>query len=213
MAVAPQADPDPGKALAQMADYPLHQGQDLAAARRRRLPQHGHDQPAAGVEDVDRQKAPVIVIGIELAQFLFAMDPIEAFVEIQGKVAGDDRETVAIEVEHRHAIEFRAPRHVLDAGDGRLRAQGRSRDRGPVQCHFEDGIAPQHVAVIAVGIAGDNRQHAKPQDLIEPMSNLARLPRILQASRQPVRKVQASFDILEQQQAAIGGGAPVVDQG
>jgi hypothetical protein len=53
----------------------------------------------------------------------------------------------------------------------------------PVQCHFEDGIAPQHV--VAVGIAGDNRQHAKPQDLIEPMSNLARLPRILQASRQP----------------------------
>ena len=36
---------------------------------------------------------------------------------------------------------------------------------------------------IAVGIAGDNRQHAKPQDLIEPMGNLARLPRILQASR------------------------------
>src|SRR3712207_383042 len=61
--------------------------------------------PAAGVEDVDRQK--VIVIGIELAQFLFAMDPIEAFVEIQGEVVGDDRETVAIQVEHRHAIEFR----------------------------------------------------------------------------------------------------------
>jgi hypothetical protein len=49
-----------------------------------------------------------------------------------------------------------------------------------VQCHFEDGIAAQHVAVIAVGIAGDNRQHAKAQDLIEPMGNLARLPRILQ---------------------------------
>jgi len=54
-------------------------------ARRRRLPQHGHDQPAAGVEDVDRQK--VIVIGVELAQFLLAVDPIEALVEIQGEVA------------------------------------------------------------------------------------------------------------------------------
>ena len=82
-----------------------------------------------------------------------------------------------------------------------------------MQRHFEDGIAAQHVAVIAVGIDGDNRQHAKPQDLIEPMGNLTRLPRILQASRQAVRKVQASFDILQQQQAAIGGGAPVVDQG
>ena len=45
------------------------------------------------------------------------------------------------------------------------------------------------------------------------MGNPARLPRILQASRQPVRKVQASFDTLEQQEAAIGGRAPVVDQG
>jgi hypothetical protein len=58
-------------------------------------------------------------------------------------------------------------------------------------------IAAQHVAVVAVGIAGHNRQHAKPQDLIEPMGNLPRLSRILQASRQPVPKVQASFDILE----------------
>ena len=45
------------------------------------------------------------------------------------------------------------------------------------------------------------------------MGNLPWLPRILQASRQPVRKVQASFDILEQQKAAIGGRAPVVDDG
>jgi hypothetical protein len=45
------------------------------------------------------------------------------------------------------------------------------------------------------------------------MGNLPRLPRILQASRQPAPKVQASFDILEQQEAAIGGRAPVVDDG
>ena len=45
------------------------------------------------------------------------------------------------------------------------------------------------------------------------MGDLAGLPRIVQASRQPVRKVQASFDILEQQEAAIGGRAPVIDDG
>src|SRR4051794_14577178 len=45
------------------------------------------------------------------------------------------------------------------------------------------------------------------------MSNLARLPRILRACRQAVRKVQASFDLLEQQDAAVGGRAPVVDDG
>ena len=39
--------------------------------------------PAAGVEDVDWQK--VIVIGIELAQFLFA--PIKAFIKIKGQMA------------------------------------------------------------------------------------------------------------------------------
>jgi hypothetical protein len=83
----------------------------------------------------------------------------------------------------------------------------------PVQRHLEGGIVPQHVAVVAIRIAGDNRQPAKPQDLIERMGDLPRLPRILQASRQPVRKVQASFDVLEQQDAAIGGRAPVIDDG
>jgi hypothetical protein len=34
---------------------------------------------------MNRQK--VIVIGIELAQFLFAMDPIKAFIKIQGQMA------------------------------------------------------------------------------------------------------------------------------
>ena len=45
------------------------------------------------------------------------------------------------------------------------------------------------------------------------MRDLPGLPRIVQASRQAVRKVQASFDILEQQEAAIGGQAPVADEG
>jgi hypothetical protein len=213
VAVAAQTEADPGKPLAQMADHPFHQGQDLAAARCRCLPQHGQDQPAAGVEDMNRQKAPVIVIGIELAQFLLAMDPIKAFIKIKGQMAGDDRKAVAIQVEHRHAIEFRAPRHVLQAGDGRLWAERRPRNRRSVQRHLEDGVVPEHVAVVAVRIAGRNRQHAKPQDLIEPMGNLPRLPGIMQASCQPGRKVQPAFDILEQQEAAIGRRAPVVDQG
>ena len=117
VAVAPQADPDPRNALADMTDHPLDQGQDLAAARRRRLPQHGQDQPPAGVEDVDRTEAPVIVIGVELAPFLLAVDPIEALVEIQGEMTGHNRKAVAIELQHRltHAIELRPPRQVLDA--------------------------------------------------------------------------------------------------
>jgi hypothetical protein len=45
------------------------------------------------------------------------------------------------------------------------------------------------------------------------MGNLARLPRILQASRQAVRQIQPPFDVLEQQKAAIGGRTPVVDDG
>jgi hypothetical protein len=45
------------------------------------------------------------------------------------------------------------------------------------------------------------------------MGNLPRLPGITQASCQPGRKVQALFDILEQQEAAVGGRAPVVDDG
>ena len=87
MAVAAQTDP--GEPLAQMADHPFHQGQDRSVS----LPAAART-PAAGVEDMNRQKAPVIVRGIELAQFLFA--PIKAFIKIKGQMAGDNRETVTV---------------------------------------------------------------------------------------------------------------------
>jgi hypothetical protein len=163
---------------------------------------------------VDRQEAPIIVIGVELAQFLLAVNPIEAFIEIQGEVAGDDRETVAIQVEHRltHAIELRPPRQVLDARDGRLRAQRWTRDRRPVQRHLEGGIVAQHVAVVAIRIAGHDCQHAKPQDFMQRMRDLPGLPRIMQARHQTVRQVQPPFDVLEQQDTSIGRGASSVDQ-
>jgi hypothetical protein len=214
VAVAAQTDPDTGKALPDMIDYSLDQGQDLAAARRCRLPQHGQDQPAAGVEDVDRQETPVIVIGIELAQFLLAVDPIEALVEIKGEMTGRNRKAVAIELQHRlaHAIEVRPPRQVLDAGNSRLRAQRRTRDRRPVQRHLEGRIVAQHVAVVAIRIAGHDRQHAEPQDVIKRMRDLARLPRIVQARRQPVRQVQPPFDVLKQQDTTIGRGATSIDR-
>ena len=126
---------------------------------------------------------------------------------------GHNRKAVAIQVEHRlsHAIELRPPRQVFDARDGRLRAQRRPRDRWPVQRHLEGGIVPQHVAVVAIRVAGHDRQHAEPQDVIKGMRDLAWLPRIVQASRQAVRQVQPPFDVLEQKDTSIGRGVPIVD--
>ena len=134
-------------------------------------------------------------------------------VEIKGEMTGHNRKAVAIEFQHRlaHAIEVRPLRQVFDARDGRLRAQRRPRDRRPVQRHLEGGIVPQHVAIVAIRIAGHDRQHAKPQDFIKGMRDLAGLPRIVQASRQAVRQIQPPFDVLEQQDTTIGRGAPSVD--
>jgi hypothetical protein len=83
----------------------------------------------------------------------------------------------------------------------------------PVQRHLEGGIVAQHVAVVAIRVAGHDRQRAKPQDVIKGMRDLAGLSRIVQASRQAVRQVQPPFDVLEQQDTSIGRGAPSVDDG
>src|SRR3954447_23280709 len=120
----------------------------LAAQSRSQRHQTGHPTVADRPTELSRYKeAPVIVTGVELAQFLLAVHPIKALVEIQGEMTGRNREAVAIKLQHRlaQAIEVRSPRQVLDARDGRLRAQRRTGDRRPVQRQLEDGILAQHV--------------------------------------------------------------------
>src|SRR3954453_9961454 len=91
MAVTAQGDPDHRPVGPDASDHALEQGQDLPAARPFGGTQHGRDQPAAGIEDHDRLKAVLVVVGIEQLKLLGAMGGVEGIVQIEHDAIRDLR--------------------------------------------------------------------------------------------------------------------------
>ena len=69
----------------------------------------------------------------------------------------------------------------------------------------------QHVAVIAVLVAGNDRQHPEPDDLGQCVIDLGLSARVSQAASQTVRQTQALFDFAEQQQAPVRREHPAIE--
>jgi hypothetical protein len=68
----------------------------------------------------------------------------------------------------------------------------------------------QSIAVVGVLVAGDDRQHAEPDDPGQRVIDLGRVAWVFQAAGQTVRQTQALLDLAEHQQAAVRGqNAPI----
>jgi hypothetical protein len=61
------------------------------------------------------------------------------------------------------------------------------------------------IAVVAVLVAGDDRQHSKTDDRGQGVIDPGRVARVVQAAGQTVRQTQALFDLAEPQQAPVRG--------
>jgi len=83
-----------------------------------------------------------------------------------------------------------------------LRAQLFAR-RQAVQRQLEHRVAAQRVGIIAVFVAGRDHQHAKPNDLRQPVHHLLRRPLVLQTGGQAVGQSQPAFDLAQRQQSTF----------
>ena len=83
MAVGAQQDLHLRPGGADRADQAAEKGPDLDALRPLRRAQDGGDEAAIAVEDDDRLKAVVVVMGVEQPQLLAAVDRVEGVVEIE----------------------------------------------------------------------------------------------------------------------------------
>ena len=63
----------------------------------------------------------------------------------------------------------------------------------------------QGIAIVAVLVAGDDRQHPEPDDLGQRVIDPGRGARVDQAAGQTIRQTQALFDLAEQKQASVRG--------
>jgi hypothetical protein len=126
MAVAADQDIDPRPASADgghdMAQDEHHLGpvRGLAGAQ-----DHRHRLAAQSLVDVDRQEAPLVVVGVEQGELLAAVHRVAGVVDVEHDPPRHLLEAVAEQLDHRrhHPLEGDGAGQVLQPAHGRLRAQ------------------------------------------------------------------------------------------
>jgi hypothetical protein len=158
--------------------------------------QHGGDGAALAVEHDDRLEAVLVVVGVEEPQLLLAMDGVEGVVDIQHDTPWHLPEAAAVEPDHgpRHAQQGPCPRQVLQARDGRLRAE-RVTTRQMIQRQLEDRVMAQAVGVVAVLVAGRNHQQAEPQDVGNAVPDPLRQARVIDAGGKAFGNAEPLLDL------------------
>jgi hypothetical protein len=79
------------------------------------------------------------------------------------------------------------------------------RPRRPITDTFEQGIVPQPIGIVAVGIPQSNLVEALPHLLTAVMFNFARIALIGQKRGQPLTQPEATIHLPQQQYTAITG--------
>jgi hypothetical protein len=187
-------------------DQAAQQGPDLPAVRPLGRAQQRRDEAALAVEHDDRLEAVAVVVGVEQAQLLPAVHGVEGVVDVEHDAPGHVAERGAVEVDHgpAHAQQGAPVRQVLQAGDGRLRAQVARRGQ-PLQGQLEQRVGAQAGGVVAVLIAGRDHQQAEADDIGRGVNRPPGVARVVDAGRQQVGDPQAAFELPQDQQAAVGG--------
>ena len=201
------------------ADAPHHAPQmtaNLFAARR--LARTEQDRDRTGVRriiDVDRQKAPFVVMGVEQRKLLIAMRHVAGVVDVEGD--GGRRAGVAatIEVDHGvgHAHHLAQGGHVLPTRHGRLGAQIIAAVRQATTGHFEPGVGAQEIEVVGIFVAAGDGKHPGPQDIADAVRHQRRVARVRDQARECVRYPEFPLRRAEQHDAAVRGDASAIKGG
>jgi hypothetical protein len=112
---------------------------------------------------------------------------------------------------HARQVERVPPHSVLEAGERRLRGQRRSRQRIAPEQERVDRVLGQSRGVVAVGVAAGDPVDAPPHQLDQLVLDLAGLPRVGQAGRQPPGHHQAVVERLEQHRPPIRTGVGLAE--
>ena len=161
--------------------------------------QRGH-KAAFAVENDNRLKPVIVVIGVEQPQLLAAMHAVEGVVDIENDALRHLPERGAILVDQPPSQAQQRPPvgQVLQPRDRRLRAQFVIRGQPP-QRQLEHRVAAQRVGIVAVLVTGGDHQHPETDNFGQPMLNPLRRARVLETRRQPVSHADAALDLAQDQ--------------
>ncbi len=159
------------------------------------------------VGDDDRLGTTFIIVGVEGAELLAAMDGIEGVVDVEGDAARQLAEAGAVEVDHGLADteQLARPRQVFQAGDCRLRTQ-RSSIRQAAAGEFKGRVVARAGSFLGVLVARGDHQHSEAQDVGHAVDDAPWCARIGNAGGETVGDAEAGFDLAQRQHAAVEVG-------
>ena len=176
--------------------------------------QHDRDGTRAlGVIDMDRQKAALVVVGVEERELLMPVHDIAGVVDIENDGGGlpivgghpliDERPCQPDRVLQR--------RRVLQPRQRRLRTQVGARVGQPPASEFEGGINAQGVKIVGVFVATGDRQDAGANHVRQRVRDAQRVAAIGKPMRQSLRDPQPTLGHRKQHHAAIRGQSPAIE--
>ena len=196
----------------QAAQMPAH----LAARGRLARAQDHRDRAAGGsVVDVDRQKAALIVMGVEQRQLLLAVDHVAGVVDVQGDGRGRRGVAGAVEIDHHppEPDQIAQARRVLQPRDGGLAHQVGAALGQAAAGELERGVGAQVVEIVGILIPAGDRQDARQQDLGQRVHDPARITAVRDHGGELVGNAEPAGGLGQQQDAAIRGQASAIEGG
>ena len=146
-------------------------------------------------------------MGVEQRQLLAAVNLVLGIVDVEHEASRHLGEAVAEQLDHRrhHALQRDRSGQVLEPRDGRLRAQIGAALGQPADRHLEGRVGAQHVAVVAILVAGGDQQCPEADHLGDRVLDPLRRPRVLDAACQTLGDPQPTLDLGQDQHAAVRG--------
>ena len=216
VAVAADGDPGRGPVAADRPDETAQMAAHLLARRCLARPQDHRDRAGRGrVVDVDRQKAALVVMGVEQRQLLTAVDDIERVVDVEHHrrrrrgIAG----TVELDQDPAEPQQIAQARRVLPARHGRLAHQvGTALGQAPAG-ELERGVGAQTVEIVGVRVAAGDGEDAREQDLGQRVNHPRRVTAIGDHGGELPGDPHPSRRRGEQHHATVRRQAPAVERG
>ena len=148
---------------------------------------HHYRLAALDMVDVDGQEAALLVVAIPEAELLAPVHDVERVVDVERDLGGRRRKRRAELVDQCRCQPNGLPaaRHVLQPAHGRLRAKVAAALGTAADSQLQERVEPQPVEIVAVLVAAADRQHARLDQLVEPMLDPGWIATIGKAAGEP----------------------------
>jgi hypothetical protein len=161
------------------------------------------DQQLIAAEDIKRQEAVAIIIAVEEAPLLAAVNRVVGGIEVEHQLL---RRRIEGSDEGLGHGDMRRPgpgavRRPLETAHRR----GAGQARGAPASRLQRQIVAQALVVVHVVIAQRNREDTLTQQSQKPMIHLARLAPVVQAAREIAQQVETTVRRRQEQRAAVRG--------